>query len=100
MDFIILRLDCVIPQCVICFTAPKTTNGHHANEGRKNMASDNWAVSCSAVLVLFIECAATIFAAPIASAAAGNAQITVLYAIRPPNSNRSQGPQRYGVKAT
>jgi 7,8-dihydropterin-6-yl-methyl-4-(beta-D-ribofuranosyl)aminobenzene 5'-phosphate synthase len=43
------------------------------------MAVDSWAVSCSAVLALFIECAATIFAAPMASAAAGNAQITVLY---------------------
>ena len=43
------------------------------------MASDNWALSCSAVLLLFIACAATIFAAPMASAAAGNAQITVLY---------------------
>jgi 7,8-dihydropterin-6-yl-methyl-4-(beta-D-ribofuranosyl)aminobenzene 5'-phosphate synthase len=43
------------------------------------MAADNRAVFCSAVLVLFIECAATIFAAPMASAAAGNAQITVLY---------------------
>src|SRR6201993_2148204 len=43
------------------------------------MASDNWATFCSAVLLLFIECAATISAAPMASAAAGNAQITVLY---------------------
>ncbi|MCU1269437.1 MAG: Metaldependent hydrolase of the betalactamase superfamily [Acidobacteriaceae bacterium] len=43
------------------------------------MASDNWAVSCSAVLLLFIACAATISAAPMATAAAGNAQITVLY---------------------
>jgi 7,8-dihydropterin-6-yl-methyl-4-(beta-D-ribofuranosyl)aminobenzene 5'-phosphate synthase len=43
------------------------------------MAADNWAVSGSAVLLLFIECAATIFAAPMASAAADNAQITVLY---------------------
>jgi 7,8-dihydropterin-6-yl-methyl-4-(beta-D-ribofuranosyl)aminobenzene 5'-phosphate synthase len=41
------------------------------------MASDNWAVS--AVLLLFITCAATISAAPMASAAAGNAQVTVLY---------------------
>src|SRR5580700_6445716 len=43
------------------------------------MASDNWAVPCSAVFLLFIGCAATISAAPMASAAAGNAQITVLY---------------------
>jgi len=43
------------------------------------MASDNRAVSYSAVLLLFIVCAATVSAAPIASAAAGNAQITVLY---------------------
>jgi 7,8-dihydropterin-6-yl-methyl-4-(beta-D-ribofuranosyl)aminobenzene 5'-phosphate synthase len=43
------------------------------------MASDNWAVSGSAVFLLFITCAATISAAPMASAAAGNAQITVLY---------------------
>ena len=43
------------------------------------MASDNWAVSCSAVLLLFIACAETISAAPTASAAAGNVQITVLY---------------------
>ena len=43
------------------------------------MASDNWAVSCSAVLLLFIACNAKISAAPNASAAAGNAQITVLY---------------------
>jgi 7,8-dihydropterin-6-yl-methyl-4-(beta-D-ribofuranosyl)aminobenzene 5'-phosphate synthase len=43
------------------------------------MASDNWAVSCSAVLLLFIACAATIFAIPMTSAAAGSAQITVLY---------------------
>ena len=43
------------------------------------MASDNWEVSCSAVLLLFIACAATTPAAPMASAAAGDAQITVLY---------------------
>ena len=43
------------------------------------MASDNRAVSCSAVLLLFVACAATISAAPMASAAAGDAQITVLY---------------------
>ena len=43
------------------------------------MTVDNWTGSCSAVLLLFIECAATIFAAPMASAAASNAQITVLY---------------------
>jgi 7,8-dihydropterin-6-yl-methyl-4-(beta-D-ribofuranosyl)aminobenzene 5'-phosphate synthase len=43
------------------------------------MAFDNWAVSCSAVLQLFIACAATISTAPMASAAAGGAQITVLY---------------------
>ena len=43
------------------------------------MTADNWAVSCSAVLLLFIECAATISVAPVASAAPGKAQITVLY---------------------
>lgn len=43
------------------------------------MASDNRAVSCSAVFLLFIAGAATISAAPVASAAAGSAQITVLY---------------------
>jgi len=43
------------------------------------MTSDNWAVSCSAVALLLIACATTMSAAPTASAAAGNAQITVLY---------------------
>ncbi|MGC1998692.1 MAG: MBL fold metallo-hydrolase, partial [Candidatus Acidiferrales bacterium] len=43
------------------------------------MRVENWAVSCSVVLLLFIECAATIFVAPTASAAPGQAQITVLY---------------------
>ena len=43
------------------------------------MTSDNWTVSCSAVLLLFIACAATMFVAPTASAATGTAQITVLY---------------------
>jgi 7,8-dihydropterin-6-yl-methyl-4-(beta-D-ribofuranosyl)aminobenzene 5'-phosphate synthase len=43
------------------------------------MTSDNWADSCSAIVLLFIACAATISAAPMASAAAGDAQITVLY---------------------
>jgi 7,8-dihydropterin-6-yl-methyl-4-(beta-D-ribofuranosyl)aminobenzene 5'-phosphate synthase len=43
------------------------------------MASDNWAVSCSAAFLLFIACAATISAAPMATADAGNARITVLY---------------------
>jgi hypothetical protein len=43
------------------------------------MASDNGAVSCSAVLQLFIACVATISTALMASAAAGSAQITVLY---------------------
>jgi 7,8-dihydropterin-6-yl-methyl-4-(beta-D-ribofuranosyl)aminobenzene 5'-phosphate synthase len=43
------------------------------------MASGTWAVSCSAVLLLFIACAATISAAPMASPAAGNAKISVLY---------------------
>src|SRR5580700_7675289 len=43
------------------------------------MASDNWAVCCSAVLQLFIVCAAIISTAPMASAAADSAQITVLY---------------------
>jgi 7,8-dihydropterin-6-yl-methyl-4-(beta-D-ribofuranosyl)aminobenzene 5'-phosphate synthase len=42
------------------------------------MESDNRAVSCSAVLLILIACAAPISAAPMASAA-GNAQITVLY---------------------
>src|SRR5579864_2608264 len=48
-------------------------------QGGKNMTSDSTVVSCSAVLLLFIACAATISAAPMASAAAGDAQITVLY---------------------
>jgi 7,8-dihydropterin-6-yl-methyl-4-(beta-D-ribofuranosyl)aminobenzene 5'-phosphate synthase len=43
------------------------------------MASGKWAVSCSAVFLLFIACAATISAAPMASPAAGNAKISVLY---------------------
>ncbi len=43
------------------------------------MTSDRWGISYSAVLVLFIACATTISAAPMPSAAAGNAQITVLY---------------------
>ena len=43
------------------------------------MTADNWVVSCSAALLLLIECAATISAAPMASAAPSNAQITVLY---------------------
>jgi 7,8-dihydropterin-6-yl-methyl-4-(beta-D-ribofuranosyl)aminobenzene 5'-phosphate synthase len=43
------------------------------------MASDNWAVSCSAVFLFFIACGATISASPNATADAGNAQITVLY---------------------
>ena len=43
------------------------------------MAPDNWTVSRSAIFLLFIAWAATVSAAPMASAAAGNAQITVLY---------------------
>ncbi len=43
------------------------------------MVSDNCVVSSSAALLLFIACAATIPAAPMASAAVGDAQITVLY---------------------
>ena len=43
------------------------------------MIADKWVVSRSAALLLLIECAATIFAAPMASAAPGNAQVTVLY---------------------
>src|SRR6201993_5415543 len=43
------------------------------------MAFDHWAGSRSAVLLLVIAWAATISAAPTASAAAGGAQITVLY---------------------
>jgi 7,8-dihydropterin-6-yl-methyl-4-(beta-D-ribofuranosyl)aminobenzene 5'-phosphate synthase len=43
------------------------------------MPSDHWAISCSAVLVLFIARATTTSAAPMPSAAAGNVQITVLY---------------------
>jgi len=43
------------------------------------MTADKRVVSCSAALLLLIECAATISAAPKASAAPGNAQITVLY---------------------
>jgi len=43
------------------------------------MASDNRAVSCSAVLLILIACAAPISAARMTSAAAGDVQITVLY---------------------
>jgi 7,8-dihydropterin-6-yl-methyl-4-(beta-D-ribofuranosyl)aminobenzene 5'-phosphate synthase len=43
------------------------------------MTADNRVFSCSAALLLLIECAATISAPPMASAAPGNAQITVLY---------------------
>jgi 7,8-dihydropterin-6-yl-methyl-4-(beta-D-ribofuranosyl)aminobenzene 5'-phosphate synthase len=43
------------------------------------MASDNRAVSRSVVVLLFIACAATVSTAPMASAAASSAQITVLY---------------------
>lgn len=43
------------------------------------MTSDRWGISYSALLVLFIACATTISAAPMPSAAARNAQITVLY---------------------
>ncbi|MFY9803010.1 MAG: MBL fold metallo-hydrolase [Candidatus Acidiferrales bacterium] len=43
------------------------------------MRANRRAVSCCAVLLLFIEGAATLFAAPTASAAPGTAQITVLY---------------------
>ena len=43
------------------------------------MIADKWVVSHSAALLLLIECAALISAAPMASAAPGNAQITVLY---------------------
>jgi 7,8-dihydropterin-6-yl-methyl-4-(beta-D-ribofuranosyl)aminobenzene 5'-phosphate synthase len=43
------------------------------------MASDSRRVSCPALLVLLIVCAAIISATPTASAAAGNAQITILY---------------------
>jgi 7,8-dihydropterin-6-yl-methyl-4-(beta-D-ribofuranosyl)aminobenzene 5'-phosphate synthase len=43
------------------------------------MASDNWAVSCSAIFLVFIASAATMSAAPRASSTAGSAQITVLY---------------------
>src|SRR5580658_3870820 len=43
------------------------------------MKADNWVVSCAAALLLFIEFAATISVAPMASAAPGTAQITVLY---------------------
>jgi 7,8-dihydropterin-6-yl-methyl-4-(beta-D-ribofuranosyl)aminobenzene 5'-phosphate synthase len=42
------------------------------------MPSDHWAISCSAVLVLFFARATTTSAAPMPSAA-GNVQITVLY---------------------
>ena len=41
--------------------------------------ANKWVVSCSSVLLLLIGCTATISAAPMASAAPGNAQITVLY---------------------
>jgi 7,8-dihydropterin-6-yl-methyl-4-(beta-D-ribofuranosyl)aminobenzene 5'-phosphate synthase len=43
------------------------------------MTADNRVVCCLAALLLFIECAAAIFVAPMANAATGNAQITVLY---------------------
>jgi 7,8-dihydropterin-6-yl-methyl-4-(beta-D-ribofuranosyl)aminobenzene 5'-phosphate synthase len=43
------------------------------------MTADNRVFSCSAALLLLIECAATISAPPMARAAPGNAQITVLY---------------------
>ena len=43
------------------------------------MTADNRVVSCFAALLLLIACAATISVPPLASAAAGNAQITVLY---------------------
>ena len=43
------------------------------------MASDNRAVSCSALLRVFLACAATLCPAPMPSAAAGDVQITVLY---------------------
>ena len=43
------------------------------------MTSEDWSISCSTVLALFIACATTISAAPMASTAAANAQITVLY---------------------
>ena len=43
------------------------------------MIADKFVVSCSAALLLLIECVATISVAPIASAAPGNAQMTVLY---------------------
>src|SRR5579864_389260 len=43
------------------------------------MTADNWVVSCSAALLLLIECTPTISAAPSTSVAPGNAQITVLY---------------------
>jgi 7,8-dihydropterin-6-yl-methyl-4-(beta-D-ribofuranosyl)aminobenzene 5'-phosphate synthase len=43
------------------------------------MTADNLVASCSVALLLLIECAATISAAPSATAIPGNAQITVLY---------------------
>src|SRR5271169_4014985 len=43
------------------------------------MTAVNWTGSCSAVLLLFIECAATIFTAPSATVDPAKAQITVLY---------------------
>ena len=43
------------------------------------MIANKCVASCSAALLLLIECAATICAAPMASASPGNAQITVLY---------------------
>jgi 7,8-dihydropterin-6-yl-methyl-4-(beta-D-ribofuranosyl)aminobenzene 5'-phosphate synthase len=43
------------------------------------MTAENRVVSCCAVLLLLIVCAATLCASPKASAATGNAQITVLY---------------------
>jgi 7,8-dihydropterin-6-yl-methyl-4-(beta-D-ribofuranosyl)aminobenzene 5'-phosphate synthase len=43
------------------------------------MTAENRVVSCCAVLLLLIVCAATLCASPKASTATGNAQITVLY---------------------
>jgi 7,8-dihydropterin-6-yl-methyl-4-(beta-D-ribofuranosyl)aminobenzene 5'-phosphate synthase len=43
------------------------------------MIADKWVVFRFATLLLLIECAAAVSAAPIATAAPGNAQITILY---------------------
>src|SRR6185312_16678038 len=71
-------LACIVSQYVICCSRNHYCSTLHCAR-REDMTSDRWGISYSAVLVLFIACATTISAAPMPSAAAGNAQITVLY---------------------